>query len=91
MIRAANTGVSCFIDELGSLYDRESNPPYERKIADDVTGSTFVTGVLPGTVRMQIDSPMTIYARFGDWFSIGLGCFALGVIFLRIFRAKKLK
>ena len=84
MVRAANTGVSCFIDELGSLYDRESNPPFERKIADDVTGSTFVTGVMPGTVRMQIDSPMTIYARFGDWFSIGLGGVALGALLLRL-------
>lgn len=91
MIRAANTGVSCFIDELGSLYDRESNPPFERKIVDDVTGSTFVTGVLPGTVRMQIDSPMTIYARFGDWFSIGLGGLAIGAICLRIFRAMRHK
>ena len=84
MVRAANTGVSCFIDELGSLYDRESNPPFGRKIADDVTGSTFVTGVMPGTVRMQIDSPMTIYARFGDWFSIGLGGVALGALLLRL-------
>lgn len=86
MVRAANTGVSCIIDELGSLYDRESTPPFERKIADDVTGSTFVTGCLPGTVRMQKDGPLTVYARFGDWFSIGLGALALGSILLRWLR-----
>ena len=89
MVRAANTGVSCIIDELGSLYDQESTPPFERKIADDVTGSTFVTGCLPGTVRMQKDSPLTIYARFGDWFSVGLGSLALASIFLRRFRAAR--
>ncbi len=83
MIRAANTGVSCFIDELGSLYDRESKQAFERKIVDDVSGSTFVTGCLPGVVRMQKDSPLTIYARFGDWFSISLGGFALAVVLLR--------
>lgn len=87
MVRAANTGVSCFIDELGSLYDRHSQPPFERKIADDETGSTFVTGCLPGTVRMQKNSQLTIYARFGDWFSIGLGSLVLALILLRIFRA----
>ncbi len=83
MVRSANTGVSCFIDELGSLFDRESNPPFERKIADDVTGSTFVTGVLPGTVRMRIDSQLTVYARFGDWFSISMGCLALVMVLIR--------
>lgn len=86
MVRSANTGVSCIFDELGSLYDRESSPPFERKIADDLTGSTFVTGCLPGTVRMQKDPPLTVYARFGDWFSIGLGALALGSILLRWLR-----
>lgn len=83
MIRAANTGVSCFIDEVGSLYDRESKQTFERKIVDDVSGSTFVTGTLPGTIRMQKNPPMTIYARFGEWFSISMGAFALLVALLR--------
>ncbi|MCF6312057.1 MAG: apolipoprotein N-acyltransferase [Verrucomicrobiales bacterium] len=83
MIRAANTGVSCFIDEIGSLYDRNSKQSFERKIVDDASGSSFITGTLPGTVRMKKNSTLTIYARYGDWFSISLGCFAFAMIGLR--------
>ncbi len=91
MIRAANTGVTCFINELGSLYDRNSKPPYERKIVDTESGSSFVTGCLPGTVRMQKKAELTIYARFGDFFSISLGGFALFLIVCRGWSALRKK
>lgn len=83
MIRAANTGVSCFIDEIGSLYDRNSKQSFARKIVDEASGSSFITGTLPGTVRMKKNSTLTIYARYGDWFSISLGTFAFAMIGLR--------
>ncbi|MEM7698636.1 MAG: apolipoprotein N-acyltransferase, partial [Verrucomicrobiota bacterium] len=77
MIRAANTGVSAFIDERGSVYDREDSSGFARILADEETGSTYIRGSLPGTVRVALDPPVTFYARHGDIFSAGLGGLAL--------------
>lgn len=60
MVRATNTGVTCFIDTLGTITHR---------LADPETGSTLIEGCLPGEVRVPSQGEMTLYARFGDWFS----------------------
>ncbi|MDF1659969.1 MAG: apolipoprotein N-acyltransferase, partial [Verrucomicrobiales bacterium] len=87
MIRAANTGVSGFIDTRGSIFDRRGhgndNP---RILQDEETGSTYIRGSLPGRVEIDLNPPMTIYARYGDAFSITLGLVALSVALFGIGR-----
>jgi len=77
LIRAANTGVSGFIDERGSIYSREEGSAFPRILRDEESGSTFIRGSLPATIHLDADPPLTIYARFGDWFAVGLGFVAL--------------
>lgn len=60
MVRAANTGVTCFIDRFG----RVSN-----QLATE-TGNTFIQGVLMGQVQVPFDPEPTFYTRFGEVFSI---------------------
>jgi apolipoprotein N-acyltransferase len=78
LIRAANTGVSGFIDERGSIHSPEEGAAFPRIIRDEESGSTFIRGSLPATMQVDIDPPITIYAKFGDWFAVLLGAMALG-------------
>jgi apolipoprotein N-acyltransferase len=66
MLRAANTGVSCFIDPLGRITSRLTDPE---------TGSSFIEGCLPGIIQVPKQGELTFYARFGDAFA--LACLAL--------------
>lgn len=61
MVRAANTGVTCFIDTLGRVTSRLTDPE---------TGGTFLEGCLPGEAHVPAQGEMTFYARHGDAFSI---------------------
>ena len=61
MVRATNTGVTCFIDTLGTV---------TQTLADPATGSTFIEGCLPGEVKVPRVGVMTLYARYGDWFAM---------------------
>ncbi|WP_395731189.1 apolipoprotein N-acyltransferase [Prosthecobacter sp.] len=63
MVRATNTGVSCFIDTCGRITSRLKDPE---------TGSSFIEGTLPGEVKVPRSGHMTLYARFGDWFALTL-------------------
>jgi apolipoprotein N-acyltransferase len=78
MIRAANTGVSGFIDERGSVYDRTGREKNERILRDGESGSTYIRGSLPATLAVDLDPPITVFARIGDSFSIAMGLIALG-------------
>ena len=77
MIRAANTGVSGFIDERGSVYDRRSTDKFARVLRDEESGSPHIRGSIPANVEVNLNPPMTIYARYGDVFSVGMGVLAL--------------
>jgi apolipoprotein N-acyltransferase len=77
MIRAANTGVSGFIDEWGSLYDREGRSREPRILRDAESGSTYIRGSLPATIAVDLDPPISFYARYGDAFSVTMGLLAL--------------
>lgn len=77
MIRAANTGVSGFIDDRGSIYSRKKGDSFPRILQDEESGSTYIRGSLPGTVLVNLSPPTTIYAAIGDAFSIVLGLVAL--------------
>jgi apolipoprotein N-acyltransferase len=73
MVRATNTGVTCFIDTLGTVVNQLSDPQ---------TGSTLLEGCLPGEVQVPAIPEMTLYARWGDWFS--MLCLSLcGLMILR--------
>lgn len=63
MVRATNTGVSCYIDTCGRIIS---------KLSDPETGSSFVEGTLPGEVKVPRSGHITLYARFGDWFALTL-------------------
>ena len=77
MIRTANTGVSAFIDSRGSVFSRKEADGFARILQDEETGSTFIRGSLPANVEIDLNPPITIYARIGDAFSITLGVVAL--------------
>jgi apolipoprotein N-acyltransferase len=59
MVRAANTGVTCFVNEFGRL---------TQKLQDD-KGSTFTEGVLTGEVKVPTEHDLTFYTRHGELFA----------------------
>ncbi len=63
MVRATNTGVSCFIDTCGRV---------TAQLKDPETGTTFIEGTLPGEVKVPRAGHLTLYARYGDWFALTL-------------------
>lgn len=73
MMRAANTGVTCFVNEFGRV----------GQILRDDTGSTFTPGVLTGTIDIAQDRQLTFYTRHGELFAqccAGFAAFVLGAI-----------
>ena len=59
MVRAANTGVTCFINQFGRV----------TQMLRDETGSTFTEGVLTGETRLPAESELTFYTRHGELFA----------------------
>jgi apolipoprotein N-acyltransferase len=68
MIRAANTGVTCFINQFGRV----------TQILRDDTGSTFTEGVLAGEIKVPTEQELTFYARHGELFA--KSCAAITVV-----------
>ncbi|PYI58865.1 MAG: apolipoprotein N-acyltransferase, partial [Verrucomicrobia bacterium] len=80
MVRAANTGVTCFVNEFGRM----------TQVLRDETGSTFTEGVLAGEVRVPTERELTFYTRHGELFA--KVCAAITVIaILIIFGIRKRK
>jgi apolipoprotein N-acyltransferase len=59
MVRAANTGVTCFVNELGRV----------TQMLQDETASTFGEGILTGEIKVPAESELTFYALHGDLFA----------------------
>ncbi len=59
MVRAANTGVTCFVNEFGRV----------TQLLRDDTGSTFAEGVLLGDVSVPTTRELTFYVRHGELFA----------------------
>ena len=59
LVRAANTGVTCFVNELGRV----------TQILRDESGSTFMEGVLTGEVNVPTERTLTFYTRHGELFA----------------------
>jgi apolipoprotein N-acyltransferase len=77
MIRAANTGVTCFVNEFGRV---------TQTLQDD-TGNTFNEGVLTGEIQIPQDQQITFYARHGEWFAESCAvATAIAIIFIFVRR-----
>ena len=88
MIRCANTGMSCLIDDCGSLYDRHSTfSGGERLIHGTDRSNTFLIASLPETIKIERSQRITIYSKVGDLFSIMMGSIALIVCLLNYFQS----
>jgi apolipoprotein N-acyltransferase len=76
LVRAANTGVTCFVNELGRV----------TQILKDDTGNTFTEGVLSGEVNVPIGDELTFYVQHGEWFA--QGCAAITALMVAFFLGK---
>ncbi len=73
LVRAANTGVSCFIDKRGRIF----NP-----VQDHQHKKTYVAGFSMGTV--ELSQQRTFYTKFGDIFTyLCFGCILWGIIMVK--------
>lgn len=70
MVRAANTGVTCFIDEFGHI----------TQTLLDENGTPFTQGTLTGQVAIATNAPPTFYVRYGEWLSYS--CVAIAALTL---------
>ena len=73
MIRAANTGVTCFINQFGRI---------TQMLRDD-TGSTFTEGVLAGEIKVPTEQQLTFYVRHGELFA--KACAAITLVSILVF------
>lgn len=74
LVRAANTGVTCFVNEFGRV----------SQTLTDAKGSTFTEGVLSGTVQVPTSHRLTFYTRHGELFAKLCGCAALIFLVVRL-------
>ncbi len=80
LVRAANTGVTCFVNEFGRV---------TQTLADG-SGSQFTDGVLSGDVMIPTQHTLTFYAQHGELFAqscTGIALLAIAVGLLRALRA----
>jgi apolipoprotein N-acyltransferase len=80
MVRAANTGVTCFVNQFGRVMD------YWR----DETGSTFNEGTLAGEIPVPQDRQITFYTQHGEWFAESCATITGIMIVLAVSVRKKL-
>ncbi len=74
MVRAANTGVTCFVNDAGRVTE----------ILRDDRGSIFEEGTLVGTVNLPAVPKITFYTRHGELFAQICTAFVLMVIAIRM-------
>jgi apolipoprotein N-acyltransferase len=79
MLRAANTGVTCFINQFGRV---------TQELRDE-TGSTFTEGVLTGEINVPTEHQLTFYARHGELFA--KACTAITLIAVVAFGFMRLR
>ena len=70
MVRAANTGVTCFINQFGNI----------TQTLLDENGSQFTEGTLLGQVAIAANAEPTFYVRYGEWFAYA--CVVVGTLTL---------
>ena len=77
MVRAANTGVTCFINQFGRV----------TQMLRDEAGSTFTEGVLTGEINVPTEHELTFYTRHGELFAK----FCAGITLLAILAASAIR
>jgi apolipoprotein N-acyltransferase len=83
MVRAANTGVTCFINEFGSI----------TQMLMDENGSTFTQGTLTGQVAIVANPEPTFYVRHGElveYACVGISVLTLAFLAARFLLRRKL-
>ncbi len=78
MARAANTGVTCFVNRFGRV----------TQVLLDSKGSQFTEGVLSGTIAVPTSGELTFYVRHGELFAKVCAAFATLFLLVRIVRLK---
>jgi apolipoprotein N-acyltransferase len=77
LVRCANTGLTCWVDEAGRI----------REIFSDKTGSVYGAGFVTMEIPLTENRAPTFYHQHGDWF--GWGCVAFSaVVISRQWRAR---
>lgn len=80
MVRAANTGVTCVINETGRVTE----------MLLDETGSQFTEGVLTGEVAVPTNGELTFYVRHGEWVShVCAAVSALTLLYVVVFARRR--
>lgn len=80
-VRAANTGISCFIDRNGQVYDRLGAGPNNEPLAGSISSSVFVPDAAA--------APLTFHARYGDLpFALPAACLALALLGLALWQTR---
>jgi len=70
LVRAANSGVSCFIDRTGHIFNYVQNGLHKK---------TFVPGFVVGNA--SFNTKLTFFTKFGDFFTfLCFGCILLAII-----------
>ncbi len=80
MVRAANTGVTCFVNQLGRV----------THVLQDDKGSTFGEGVLCDTIDLPANPELTFYVRHGDFLG-PITAVITGLTILAAFAAQRLR
>jgi apolipoprotein N-acyltransferase len=74
LIRAANTGVTCFVNRFGRI----------TQVLRDANGSTFTEGILSGVVEVPRGDELTFYTRHGELFAKVCAALALLLVVIRL-------
>ena len=81
-MRAANTGVTCFINEFGRI----------TQVLLDEQRSQFTDGVLIGEVSIPTNHELTFYVQHGELFAqgcVGVALLTLLVLIFQLVRRRK--
>ncbi|MEP6777065.1 MAG: apolipoprotein N-acyltransferase [Chthoniobacterales bacterium] len=79
MVRAANTGITCFINEFGRI----------TQTLVDETGSQFTDGVLSGEVGISTERELTFYTRYGELFAYCCAAITILTLFYTVLFTKQ--
>ena len=83
LVRAANTGVTCFVNEFGNI----------TQILLDENGTPFTQGTLTGQVAVVANPEPTFYVRYGELFAyscVGVTMLAFVFVVARFLMRRKL-